>query len=145
MVGMYAAKWWSQLRICQKDNKPIQICEPQIEDNKKPIQEISTSAVDAQKYFVKLQTNQLIGIYISLMWNTLLTLYMIIYFTGNIGKNYLQFISFLHTNLTGGWNPSSCKTKNLPFLHNQYHGCRCPGDASSQGISNHDIYCIEPE
>ena len=25
------------------------------------------------------------------------------------------------------------------FMHGQYHGCWCPGDASSQGISNHDI------
>ena len=30
---------------------------------------------------------------------------------------------------TGGWNPSTCKTKAyLPSLHSQYHGCWCPGD-----------------
>ena len=31
------------------------------------------------------------------------------------------------------------KDKDLPILHSQYHGCWCPGDARSQGISNHDI------
>ena len=37
--------------------------------------------------------------------------------------------------------------KDLPILHNQYHGCWCPGDAMSQGISNidnHDIDLVKP-
>ena len=34
--------------------------------------------------------------------------------------------------------------KNLPIPHSQYHRCWCPGDARSQGISNHDIYFFEP-
>ena len=29
------------------------------------------------------------------------------------------------------------------ILQRQYHGCWCPGDARSQGISNHDIYHVE--
>ena len=32
--------------------------------------------------------------------------------------------------------------KDLPILHSQHHGCWWPGDARSQGISNHDIYCV---
>ena len=34
--------------------------------------------------------------------------------------------------------------KDLPILQNQYHGCWCPGDARSQGISNHDIDLVKP-
>ena len=34
--------------------------------------------------------------------------------------------------------------KNLIILHSQYHGCWCPGNARSQGLSNHDIYYTEP-
>ena len=30
-------------------------------------------------------------------------------------------------------------------LHNQYRGCWCPGNARSQGMSNHDIAYVEPE
>ena len=33
--------------------------------------------------------------------------------------------------------------KDLPILHNQYHGCWRPGDARNQGISKHDIYDVE--
>ena len=32
------------------------------------------------------------------------------------------------------------QVRQEPILHSQYHGCWCPGDARSQGISNHDIY-----
>ena len=53
---------------------------------------------------------------------------------------YLHFMPFLHID-TGSLNPFS--SINLPILH-QYHRCWCPGDAGSQGISNHDIYCVEP-
>ena len=31
------------------------------------------------------------------------------------------------------------------ILHSQYYGCWCPGDARSQGISNHDIDYVEVE
>ena len=30
-------------------------------------------------------------------------------------------------------------------LHGEYHGCWCPGDPRSQGISNHNIYYDEPK
>ena len=40
---------------------------------------------------------------------------------------------------TGIWNPSSCKTQTYIFNIGQQHGCWCPGDARSQGISNHDV------
>ena len=33
----------------------------------------------------------------------------------------------------------------LSSLHSQYHGCCCPGDARSQGISNHNIYYVESD
>ena len=29
------------------------------------------------------------------------------------------------------------------ILHSLYHGCGCACDARSQGISNHDVYCVE--
>ena len=35
--------------------------------------------------------------------------------------------------------------KDLFILHNQYHGCWCPGDAKSQGINSHDIDLVVPE
>ena len=36
------------------------------------------------------------------------------------------------------WNPSSWKTgTHLYYLYNQQHGCRCPGDTSSLGMSSH--------
>ena len=51
---------------------------------------------------------------------------------------YLHFMSFLHTDKT------QVDEKDLPILHNQYHGCWCPGDARSQGISNPDIDLVKP-
>ena len=47
-----------------------------------------------------------------------------IFFRENINI-YLHFMSFL-------------------LLQYQYHGCWCPGDARSQGISNHDINIVKP-
>ena len=35
--------------------------------------------------------------------------------------------------------------KNLSILQSQYHGYWCPGDARSQGISNHRIYYVQPD
>ena len=47
---------------------------------------------------------------------------------------YLHFISFLHIDMTGSWDPFSSKTRTYLFY----------GNARSQGISNHDIYCVQP-
>ena len=42
------------------------------------------------------------------------------------------------------WNPPSSKTRTyLSLIHSQYHGCWCPGDTRSQGISNNDIYYVD--
>ena len=41
-------------------------------------------------------------------------------------------MSFLHIDMT-----------QVPILQSQYHGCWCPGDARSQGISIDDIYYVE--
>ena len=38
---------------------------------------------------------------------------------------------------TASWNPSSWKTRTC--LYRQYHGCWCPSDARSLGISSHGI------
>ena len=53
-------------------------------------------------------------------------------------------MSFLHTNKTHGVEILLEEDKDLPILHNQYHGCWCPGDARSQGINNHDIDLVKP-
>ena len=37
------------------------------------------------------------------------------------------------------------KDKDLPIQHSKYHGCWCPGSLRRQGISNHDIYYVEPD
>ena len=36
------------------------------------------------------------------------------------------------------------EANDLPCLHSHYHGCWWPGDARSQGISNHDIDQVKP-
>ena len=63
---------------------------------------------------------------------------------GNI-KTYLQFISFLHAGMTQIVEILPHVKQELTFLHRQYHGCWCPGDARSQVISNHYIDYVEPE
>ena len=40
---------------------------------------------------------------------------------------------------TGSSNSSWVKIRTY-LLYSQHHGCWCPGDKRSQGISNHDIY-----
>ena len=55
------------------------------------------------------------------------------FFRGNINI-CLHFMSFLHTDKT--------QIIEIPIRHSQYHGCWCPGDERSQGISNYDIYLI---
>ena len=52
-------------------------------------------------------------------------------------------MSFLHIDLTQVVEILPQVRQGLPILHNQYHGCWWPGDARSQGISNHDIYNVE--
>ena len=51
-------------------------------------------------------------------------------------------MSFLHTNKTQVVEIP--QDKDLPILHNQYHGCWCLGDARGQGIINHDIDLVKP-
>ena len=58
---------------------------------------------------------------------------------------YVQLIWFLHTGMTQVVDILPHIDKNLPVLDNQYHGCWCPGDTSSQAISTHDINYVEPE
>ena len=62
------------------------------------------------------------------------------FFKGNI-KMYVQFISFLHTDMTHVAEILSDVRQELAYstvnIH-VYHGCCCPGAVRSQGISNHD-------
>ena len=51
------------------------------------------------------------------------------FFRGNI-TIYLHFMSFIHIDMTQD-------------LYSQYHGCWCPGNVRSQGISNHDIDLVK--
>ena len=50
-------------------------------------------------------------------------------------KMCLQFISFLHTDMTQ-------VVEILPRVRQGF--ARCPGEARSQGISNHDIDLVKP-
>ena len=68
------------------------------------------------------------------------------FFRGNINM-YLHFVSFLHIDMTQVLKilPRILKQeKDLSILYNQYHGCWCPGDVRSQGISSHDIDLGKP-
>ena len=65
------------------------------------------------------------------------------FFRGNINI-YLQFVSFLHIDTAQVVEILPQKNKNLPILRTQYHGCWCPGDVRSQGISSHDIDLVKP-
>ena len=56
---------------------------------------------------------------------------------------YLHFMSFLHIDMRQVVEIHS-QVKQEP-TYRQYHGCRCPGDARGQGISNHDIYYVESD
>ena len=56
-------------------------------------------------------------------------------------KMHFQFISYLHKNMA--WEMKS--VNDLPSLQSEYHGCGWPGDASSQGIRNHDNDVVNPE
>ena len=56
------------------------------------------------------------------------------------------YISCLSSTLTchGQLKSFLVQDQDLPSLHSQYHGWWCPGDARSQGISNHDINLVKP-
>ena len=57
---------------------------------------------------------------------------------------YLHFMSFLHIDLTQVLKILPQVREGPNILHNQYHGCWCPGDVRSQGISSHDIDLVKP-
>ena len=52
-------------------------------------------------------------------------------------------MSFLYTDKAQVVEILPQVNQKLNYLHSQYHGYGCPGDARSQGISNHDIYCVD--
>ena len=70
-----------------------------------------------------------------------LTLYML-----NFQRKHKHAFTFVvippHWQAIDSWNPSSYQ--DLHILHNQYHGCWCPGDARSQGFNSHDIDLVKP-
>ena len=55
---------------------------------------------------------------------------------------YLQYISFLHAEMTQ-LKSFLVYDKNLLYIV-KYHGCCCPGNARSQDSSNHAIDYVEP-
>ena len=57
---------------------------------------------------------------------------------------YSQFISFLHIDMVQVVGFLLMEGKDLPFLHNQHHGCWWPGDAICIVISNHEIDLVQP-
>ena len=57
---------------------------------------------------------------------------------------YLYCISFLHTDRTEVVDIFPCVFQRPTVVYSQYHGCWWPGDAMSQGISNHDIDLVKP-
>ena len=59
------------------------------------------------------------------------------------GNTYI-YILFHSSTLIWHRKLKSFLTLDLRILHKQYHGCWCPGDARSQGISNHDIDQVKP-
>ena len=62
------------------------------------------------------------------------------YFWENIHRNIFQVpIIFLTIIWFRKFKSFFMEDKNPPILHTQYQGCWCPGDASCQDISSHDI------
>ena len=57
---------------------------------------------------------------------------------------YLQFPSFLYTDMTQAVESFLIEDKYLPILHSQYHGCWCPGDTRSQDISTLILTLVKP-
>ena len=58
---------------------------------------------------------------------------------------YSQFLSFFHMSEHRLLKFFPMLDKTLPIIHRQYHGCWCPDDAGSQGISNNDTDLVKPE
>ena len=54
------------------------------------------------------------------------------------------YVSPPHWYDRGSWNLSSSKTRSCIF-YSQYHECWCSGSLRRHGISNHDIYYVEPD
>ena len=66
-------------------------------------------------------------------------------FWGNINI-YLHFMSLLHIDMTQVVEILPCVRQGPTCsIHIQYLGFWWPGDAKSRGISNHDIYYVEPD
>ena len=55
---------------------------------------------------------------------------------------FIFCMPFLHTDMTQVVEIILQVRQDVPILNCQYHGCSWP--ARSQGISNHDIDCVEP-
>ena len=68
----------------------------------------------------------------------MLTLYVLN--LGNINI-YLHFVSFLHIDTTQVVEIRP-QIRQEP-TYSQYHGCWCPGDVRSQGISSHDTDLVK--
>ena len=76
--------------------------------------------------------------------NSVLTLYMLIFFRGNIYK-YIYIFCHYFILIWHRYLKSLLKwDQDLHILHSQYHGCWCPGDVRRQGISSHDIDLVKP-
>ena len=58
---------------------------------------------------------------------------------------YFHFLLFLNIEMAQIVEILSYGRKDLFILHSQYHGCWCPGDARSQGISSQGIGVVIPE
>ena len=64
--------------------------------------------------------------------------YFQVYLLTNVAPHKHVFtISIIppHWHDTGSWNPPLCMTRTH-LVYSQYHGCWCPGDKRSLGISN---------
>ena len=78
--------------------------------------------------------------------NWTLTLYMLI-FQRDQKHIFTFYVIHPYWHDTGSWNLPSNKARTYLFcsiVQSQNHGCWYPGNAKSQGVSNHDIYCVEP-
>ena len=53
-------------------------------------------------------------------------------------------MEFLYIDMTQVVEILTQVRQECTYSTGEYHGCWCPGDARSQGISNHDIYHDDP-
>ena len=84
------------------------------------------------------------GMWMMMSWHWWLNPLRAKFFRGNINI-YLHFVSFLHIDTTQVVEIlPQVRPEPTPILHSQYHGCWCPGDVRSQGISSHDIDLVKP-